>query len=100
MWIIIALSDNEEIAMVGSRDLLWVPDLTSEEYKLLEYFVQRPGRARTRKDILDAVWGNSVIVTSRSVDRCVTTLRAKIEQDPWRPVLIQTVRDIGYRFES
>ncbi len=53
----------------------------------------------TRDDILDAVWGNSIVVTPRSVDRCVTTLRAKIEPDQHRPAYIHTVRDIGYRFE-
>ncbi len=46
-----------------------------------------------------AVWGHSVVVTSRSVDRCVTTLRSKIEPDPHRPTYIHTIRDIGYRFE-
>ena len=40
-----------------------------------------------------------MIVTDRSVDRCVTTLRGKIEADPHNPVLIQTIREIGYRFE-
>jgi DNA-binding response OmpR family regulator len=49
--------------------------------------------------ILNAVWGNSVFVTPRSIDRCVTTLRAKVEPDPHRPVYIQTIREIGYRFE-
>ena len=39
------------------------------------------------------------VVNDRSVDRCVTTLRAKIESDPHHPVCIQTIRDIGYRFE-
>jgi len=73
--------------------------LTSKEFQLLAYFLKRPGRALTRKDILDAVWGRSIIVTSRSVDRCVTTLRAKIEPNPHRPQFIQTIRDIGYRFE-
>ncbi len=73
--------------------------LTSKEFRLLEYFVHRPGRALTRNDILNSVWGRSVIVTSRSVDRCVTTLRAKIEPDPHRPTYIHTIRDIGYRFE-
>ena len=72
--------------------------LTTKEFRLLAYFLKRPERALTRKDILDAVWGRSVIVTGRSVDRCVTTLRAKIEPDPRRPVHIQTIRDIGYRF--
>jgi DNA-binding response OmpR family regulator len=41
-----------------------------------------------------------VTVSDRSVDRCVTTLRGKIESDPHHPVFIQTIRDIGYRFES
>ena len=54
----------------------------------------------TRRDILNAVWGNSVMVTPRSVDRCVTTLRGKIETDPANPAFVQTIRDIGYRFES
>jgi len=75
-------------------------ELTAKEFRLLTYFAARAGRALTRDDILDAVWGNSVIVTPRSVDRCVTTLRAKIEPDPHNPVYIQTIRDIGYRFEA
>ncbi len=73
--------------------------LTAKEFRLLEFFANRPGRALTRDQILDAVWGNDIMVNDRSVDRCVTTLRAKIEVDPHRPCLIQTIRDIGYRFE-
>lgn len=73
--------------------------LTGKEYRLLEFFLQRAGRALTRDSILDAVWGNEVIVTDRSVDRCVTTLRGKIESDPHNPDFIRTIRDIGYRFE-
>ena len=74
-------------------------DLTAKEFKLLEFFVKRAGRALTRDSILDGVWGDEVIVTGRSVDRCVTTLRGKIEPDPHNPTFIQTIRDIGYRFE-
>ena len=73
--------------------------LTTKEYRMLEYFVSRPNRALARSDIMNNVWGRSVIVTSRSVDRCVTTLRGKIEPDPRSPTFIQTIRDIGYRFE-
>jgi DNA-binding response OmpR family regulator len=39
------------------------------------------------------------MVMGRSIDRCVATLRAKIEPDPHNPTYIQTIRDIGYRFE-
>ncbi|HLH44426.1 MAG TPA: response regulator transcription factor [Bryobacteraceae bacterium] len=74
-------------------------ELTAKEFKLLAHFASRPGRALSRDGILDAVWGYSAIVTPRSIDRCVTTLRAKIEADPHRPIFIQTIRDIGYRFE-
>ncbi len=74
--------------------------LTNKEFRLLEYFLQHPGRAFTRDSIMNAVWGNSVMVTARSVDRCVTTLRSKIEPDPHHPTFIHTIREIGYRFES
>jgi DNA-binding response OmpR family regulator len=80
------------------RDEVETP-LTAKEFRMLEHFAGRPGRAMTRNDLLNAVWGRSVIVTSRSVDRCVTTLRGKIEDDPHKPRHIITIRDIGYRFE-
>jgi DNA-binding response OmpR family regulator len=75
-------------------------ELTAKEFRLLEFLLKRKGRALTRDTILDGVWGDAVIVNDRSVDRCVTTLRAKIEPDPHRPVFIHTIRDIGYRFEG
>ena len=74
-------------------------DLTAREFALLAYFASRPGRALARDTILNAVWGASVFVTPRSIDRCVATLRAKVEPDPHNPVYIQTIREIGYRFE-
>jgi DNA-binding response OmpR family regulator len=73
--------------------------LTTKEYRMLAYFVERPNRALSRNDIIDNVWGRSIIVTSRSVDRCITTLRGKIEPDPREPTFIRTIRDVGYRFE-
>jgi DNA-binding response OmpR family regulator len=75
-------------------------ELTTKEFALLSYLVTRRGCALARNDILNAVWGNSVIVTGRSVDRCVATLRSKLERDPHQPGFIHTIRDIGYRFET
>ena len=72
--------------------------LTTKEYRLLKIFLDRPNRALTRRDIMDQVWGSSIIVTGRSVDRCVATLRQKIEETPSQPKWIQTIRDVGYRF--
>jgi DNA-binding response OmpR family regulator len=74
-------------------------ELTAREFALLAYFASKPGRALARDTILNAVWGASVFVTPRSIDRCVATLRSKVEPDPHNPIYIQTIREIGYRFE-
>jgi DNA-binding response OmpR family regulator len=74
--------------------------LTPKEFALLSYLAKNAGKALTRDQILSAVWGYDIIVTGRSVDRCVNTLRNKIEPDPNQPTFIQTVREIGYRFDA
>jgi two-component system alkaline phosphatase synthesis response regulator PhoP len=73
--------------------------LTGKELGLMTYFARRVGRALTRDQILDTVWGTGIFVTTRSVDRCVNTLRKKVESDPHRPRFIKTIREIGYRFQ-
>jgi DNA-binding response OmpR family regulator len=73
--------------------------LSPKEFRLLEFFVTHPGRALTRDTLLNSVWGYNNFVTSRSVDRCVTTLRNKIEPNLHSPIYIHTVREIGYKFE-
>ena len=75
-------------------------ELTPKEYGLLDFFTRKAGHALTRDQILDAVWGDAAAVTDRSVDRAVTTLRAKVEENPRCPRLIQTVPQVGYRFEG
>ncbi len=54
----------------------------------------------TPDEILRCVWSDDPLVTSRSVDRFVNSLRNKIEADTHRSVLIKTARNIGYRFET
>jgi len=73
--------------------------LTPKEFALLSFLARHAGRAFTRNQILKGVWGYSIFVNERSVDRCVATLRKKIEPDPSRPCFLQTVREIGYRFD-
>lgn len=73
--------------------------LTPKEFKLLDFFTRNSGRALTRDKILNGVWGEDLIVTDRSVDRCINTLRNKVEPNPETPQFIQTIRDVGYRFE-
>lgn len=73
--------------------------LLPKEFGLLEFFVKKPGRALTRDEILNMVWGYDSYIGSRSIDRFVTTLRNKIEPDPHNPIFIHTIREIGYKFE-
>lgn len=74
-------------------------DLTPREYALLEYLALHPGRAFTRAQLLDHVWGADYEGTDRTVDRFVTTLRQHIERDPRRPEHLLTVRTHGYEFK-
>jgi DNA-binding response OmpR family regulator len=92
---------NFELDMASHKllqDGIEIP-LTPKEFGLLAFLVKSSGRALTRDEILRSVWGYNILVTSRSVDRCINTLRNKIEPDPHRPTFIKTIRDIGYRFE-
>ncbi|MCX5193265.1 response regulator transcription factor [Streptomyces sp. NBC_00249] len=72
--------------------------LTLREFDLLAHFLRHPGRAHGREDLMREVWGWDFGDLS-TVTVHVRRLRAKIEEDPGRPRLIQTVWGVGYRFE-
>jgi phosphate regulon transcriptional regulator PhoB len=74
--------------------------LTSTEYNLLEFFLSHPGRAYSRDQLLDAVWGQQHFVTPRTVDVHVRRLREQIEPQSYQPRYLTTVRGFGYRFED
>jgi two-component system, OmpR family, response regulator MtrA len=74
-------------------------DLTATEFRLLLELARRPGQVFTRELLLDRVWNYEYLGDSRLVDVAVQRLRAKIEDDPKHPVLVTTVRGVGYRFE-
>ncbi len=73
--------------------------LTPKEFGVLAHLVSRPGRVQTRDQVLRAVWGYSVFVTPRSVDRCITALRDKLRARKGDPDYIVTIRGVGYRFD-
>ena len=58
-----------------------------------------PGRAYTRRQLLDRVWGADHDGDPRTVDVHVRWLRSKIEAEPGRPVRLVTIRGIGYRLD-
>jgi DNA-binding response OmpR family regulator len=75
-------------------------ELTSREFDLLAYFVTHPGRVFSREQLLEAVWGSRYFGTSRTVDNFVARLRAHVGDDAEHPRHLETVRGIGYRFNS
>jgi DNA-binding response OmpR family regulator len=75
-------------------------DLTSTEFNLLEFFLQHPGRAYSREQLLEAVWGEQRYVTPRTVDVHIRRLRERMEEQPENPRYLTTVRGFGYRFED
>lgn len=75
--------------------------LSPKEYALLSYLVEHAGRALSRTQIMDAVWGYDAGVTPRSIDRFVTTLRKKIApKSSGQRTRIETIREFGYRFRE
>jgi len=72
--------------------------LTAREFKLLEVLAREPGRAFTRRELLDQAFGLDYEGLERTVDVHVMNLRRKIERDPMRPAFIETVQGVGYRF--
>ncbi|MFN2606593.1 MAG: response regulator [Acidimicrobiales bacterium] len=71
--------------------------LTRTELRLLLELARRPGHVLTRDLLLQLVWDYSYLGDSRLVDVCVQRLRAKVEEDPAHPALVQTVRGVGYK---
>lgn len=72
-------------------------DLTTLEFDLLHFLASRPGLVFSREHLLEQVWGKDRVVDPRSIDSLVSRLRKKIENDPARPEMLQTVWGAGYR---
>jgi len=92
----IAIDPNQRHAFLHG-DLL---DLRGKEFDLLAQLADRPGRAYTREQLLEHVWGIDFAGDARVVDVYIRKLREKIELDPSRPEYIQTVWGVGYRFRG
>ena len=71
--------------------------LTPKEFKLLETLVKQPGRAWSRLELLERVFGFDYEGFERTVDVHIMNLRKKIERDPAQPEYIQTVYGVGYK---
>ncbi|NOZ70528.1 MAG: response regulator transcription factor [Chloroflexi bacterium] len=75
-------------------------NLSPKEFSLLAELMRHERAVLSRDLLLTRVWGYDFMGDSRTVDVHIRWLREKIEEDPSRPLLIQTVRGVGYRFEG
>lgn len=73
-------------------------DLTTAEFNLLLLLLERPGRVLSRDEIMDLLKGHDWSPVDRSIDALVARLRKKVEPQSERPLLIKTVRGVGYAF--
>jgi two-component system response regulator RegX3 len=74
--------------------------LRRKEFELLRLLVENSGRVLTRDVLIDRVWGTDYIGDTKTLDVHIKRLRSRIEADPSAPVLITTVRGVGYRFAA
>jgi len=85
----IAIDPEKFRVLSGNREIV----LTAQEFKLLELLVRHPGRVFTRAQVLNRAWGDGGLVTDRTIDVHVKSLRKKFGKFDF----IETVRGIGYR---
>jgi two-component system response regulator RegX3 len=74
--------------------------LALKEFELLEVLLRNSGRVLTRGQLIDRVWGADYVGDTKTLDVHVKRLRAKLETDPANPVLLVTVRGLGYKFNG
>jgi DNA-binding response OmpR family regulator len=74
--------------------------LKPKEFELLAFLMRNRGRAFTREQLLESIWGYEYAGDTRTVDVHVSWLRQKIEDTPQKPVRLITVRGVGYRFDG
>lgn len=73
-------------------------EVTKKELDLLVHLARHPGRAFSRQELLDEVWGYQFSGYAHTVNTHINRLRAKVEPDPSAPRFVQTVWGVGYRF--
>lgn len=86
---------NRQVTLAGKS-----VELTAREFDLLTLFMKHPGRAFSRTELLEIVWGYSYQGYEHTVNSHINRLRMKIEREPATPRYILTVWAVGYKFSS
>lgn len=87
--------DKHSVTMKGQT-----LSLPLKEFFLLEFLMRNVGKVLTRTQIIDRVWGSDYYGDTKTLDVHIKRLRAKIENDPANPEIIQTIRGLGYKLEN
>lgn len=72
--------------------------LSSMEFDLVSYLAHHPGKAFTREELLEQVWGYSAVGYEQNVTTHMNRIRRKLEKDTENPIFLKTVRGFGYAF--
>jgi len=86
--------DRHQVSLNGAP-----VSLPLKEFELLEFLMRNAGRVLTRMQLIDRVWGSDYVGDTKTLDVHIKRLRAKLEDDPANPKIIQTVRGLGYKME-
>ena len=89
--------DVERHAVTVSGELVNMP---LKEFELLEFLLRNAGRVLTRGQLIDRVWGTDYFGDTKTLDVHIKRIRSRIEAAPSEPVMLVTVRGLGYRFEA
>ena len=90
----LALDEEACILKKGEETI----ELTSVEYRIMELFMEHPGKVFTKQQIYEQGWGEEYVVADNNIMVCISKLRAKLDGDP--AAYIRTIRGLGYRLEK
>jgi two-component system response regulator RegX3 len=91
----LVIDRNHRTAIVGERSVYLRPI----EFKLLILLATTPGRVRTREELTDHLWGDRSPRSHQSLHAQMHNLRAKVERDPGAPILIKTIKGVGFKLD-
>jgi len=92
----VRLDADKHLVTVGGEAI----NMPLKEFELLEVLMRNAGRVLTRGQLIDRVWGSDYFGDTKTLDVHVKRIRSRIEADPRNPVMLVTVRGLGYRFEE
>ena len=87
--------DRHTVSVAGA-----LINMPLKEFELLEVLMRNAGRVLTRGQLIDRVWGSDYFGDTKTLDVHIKRIRSRIEVNPSEPVMLVTVRGLGYRFEA